>query len=349
MSRTATSGELAQLVRGTLRGSPDVHIHGVGTVRDAGPSDATWVADPSYFRDLETCRAGVYVGPQDLPPTSAPAIIVDDVEASIAQILGLFDIAPWRPPQSRDASLVDPSATLGDGVYIGPAAIVGPRTTIGRNTTIHAGVFIGADVTIGDDCQLWPGVYVGDRCKLGNRVLIWPNATIGRPGFGFILRQHRLQRTPQIGTVILENDVEIGAASCVDRAKCGATLIGAGTKIDNLVQVAHNVRTGPGCILVGQVGLAGSVQLGMGVVLGGQVGVADNLSLGDGVKATAQTGISRPIPAGMVVSGRYGQDRMKDLREQAAVRKLPDLIEQVRELSLRVKTLEAAANDRQTG
>jgi len=349
MSRSSTTGELARLVGGTLRGSAEVPVAGVGTLHDAGPSEITWATDVYHFSELAACRAAAVLGPKDLPQSPVPAIIVDDVEPAIAQILGFFEIPPWFPPQREQASLIDPTARLADGVAVGPFCVIGPRTRIGPRTTLNAGVFVGADVTIGENCQLWPGVYVGDRCRIGNRVIIWPNAAIGRPGFGFIVRQQRLQRTPQIGTVILEDDVEVGAATCVDRAKCGATLIGAGTKIDNLVQVAHNVRTGPGCILVGQVGLAGSVQLGAGVVLGGQVGVADNLRLGDGVKATAQTGISRPIPAGMIVSGRYGQDRMKDLREQAAVRKLPDLVEQVKALSLRVKTLEAAANNREAG
>lgn len=349
MSQTNTTGELARLVGGIVRGSPDVPIQSVGTVRDAGPNDITWVTDSSYFPGLASCRAAAVLGPANLPPLTAAAIIVDDVESAMGKILAAFEVAPWTPPTGCAASLIDPTAKIGEGATIGPFAVVGPRTTIGRGASIHAGVYIGADVTIGENCQLWPGVYVGDRCRLADRVLIWPNATIGRPGFGFILRQNRLQRIPQIGTVVLENDVEIGANTCIDRAKCGATRIGAGSKIDNLVQVAHNVRTGPGCILVGQVGLAGSVQLGTGVVLGGQVGVADNLTIGDGVRATAQTGVTVSIPAGKTVSGHYGQDRMKVLREDAAVRRLPELIEQVKELSRRVKTLEAAADDRQAG
>ncbi len=350
MTPTATTGELARLVGGTLRGSPDVVIQGVGTVHDAGPHEIAWVTDVTYFKKASVCRAAAIIGPADLPDTLGAVVIVSDVEAAIAKVLAFFEPPLWQPPAGRDGSAyIDPTAELGEGVVVGPFVTIGPRTIIGRGTVLYSGVFVGADATIGASCQLWPNVFVGDRCQIGNRVVIWPSATIGRPGFGFILRERRLQRIPQIGTVVLEDDVEVGAGACVDRAKCGATRIGVGSKIDNMVQVAHNVRIGPGCILAGQVGLAGSVRLGTGVVLAGQVGVVDGVEVGDGVRATAKAGITHSVAAGMTVASYPARDRMTTLREQAAVRRLPDLADLVRKLSLRVEALEAAANNSQAG
>lgn len=349
MSRPTTTDELTRIAGGTLRGSPTVVITGVATIQDATPADITWVADDHRVRQLADCRAGAVVGRPNLIPTNMPAILLPDVEAGIAAILAHFDRPPWRPsPGVHPTAIIDPSATINPEAAIGPHVVIGPRTTIDRGTALHAGVYIGADVRIGSACELWPHVFVADRCTIGNRVIIWPCAVIGRSGFGFIFRDGRHQRLPQIGTVVIEDDVEIGAGTCVDRAKCGETRIGAGTKIDNQVQVAHNVITGPGCILISQVGVAGSARLGTGVVLAGQVGVSDNLSIGDGVRATAQTGVTRSVPAHTTVEGRWGRERMRVLREEALTRRLPELLEKVKELSRRVQTLEAAADDRKT-
>jgi len=347
MNHKTTIETLARLAGGTLRGAGDVVISGVATVTDASPHDVTWVADESYVRRLGECRAGAVVGPLDLPATPMPAILTRDVESSIAAILGHFSVPFWRPaPGVDESAVIDPTAELGEGVAIGPHVVVGPRTRIDAGTALYAGVYVGADVSIGQRCKLWPHVFVADGCKIGNRVLIWPNAVVGRPGFGFLFRDGKHQRIPQMGTVAVEDDVEIGAGTCIDRAKCGVTRIGAGTKIDNQVQVAHNVTTGPGCILISQVGVAGSVRLGTGVILGGQVGVMDNVTVGDGARATAQTGVARSIPPHTTVEGRWGRDRMRVLREEAAMRRLPELLERIKELSRRVQALETAADDR---
>ncbi len=349
MTRPTTTDELARIARGTLRGAAGVPISGVATFHEASPTDVTWISDPFYARQLGRCRAGAVIARPDLPESSIPAILTPDVEAGIAAVLAHFDRPPWHPARGiHGTAVVDSSAEVSPDACVGPHVVIGPRSTVAANSILHAGVVLSADVSVGQSCEFWPHVFVGDRSTIGNRVIIWPNAVIGRPGFGFIFRDGRHQRIPQIGTVVIEDDVEIGAGTAVDRAKCGTTRIGAGTKIDNHVQVAHNVVTGPGCILISQVGLAGSVRLGTGVILGGQVGVTDNVSLGDGVRATAQTGVTRSVPAHTTVEGRWGRERMRVLREEALTRRLPELLEKFKELARRIQTLEAAADDRKT-
>lgn len=340
-----TLAEVAALVRGQLRGDGGVVIAGVNTIRDAGDRELTWTVGEPHTRKLATSRAAAVIGPTDLPATPMPAVLVSDVEAAIATVLERFLPDRWAPSLGVHATaLVDSTAQLGGGVAIGPYVVIGPRSVIGSGTVIHAGAFIGADCEIGEQSTLWPNVFIADRCRLGRRNIVWSNAVIGRDGFGFIAREGRHRRIPQIGTVVLEDDVEVGACSCIDRAKCGETRIGAGSKIDNLVQIAHNVRTGRGCILVGQAGVAGSVHLGHGVVLGGQVGVTDGVEIGDGTMLTAQSGVTRSLSSHLVAEGKPAQERHRALREQAAARRLPELLDEIRELSKRVRRLEIATD-----
>ncbi|MFO0973136.1 MAG: UDP-3-O-(3-hydroxymyristoyl)glucosamine N-acyltransferase [Phycisphaerae bacterium] len=342
--------ELARLVGGTVRGDGAVTISGVATLEEAGAGDITWAVRSEMAPRIAASRAGAVLGPTGLGTTRIPALLVADVEAAIATILARFATPHWGPaPGVHPTAQIDPSAVLEAGVAVGPHVVVGPHSRIGERVRLYAGVYVGARTTVGTDCEFWPNVFVGDGCQIGNRVRLWPNAVIGRDGFGFIFRSGVHQRVPQIGGVILEDDVEVGAGSCVDRAKVGATRVGRGTKIDNLVQFAHNSSAGPGCILVAQVGLSGSVRLGTGVVLGGQAGVADNLSVGDGVRVSAQTGVTHSLPPKFVAAGPYARDRMQVLREQAALQRLPALLKEFDHLAERVRELEAAADDRRTG
>jgi UDP-3-O-[3-hydroxymyristoyl] glucosamine N-acyltransferase len=203
-------------------------------------------------------------------------------------------------------------------------------------------VVIGDDVTIGDDCQLLPHVVVRERITIGHRVIIHAGSVLGTDGFGYRWDGQKHRKIPQIGTVIVEDDVEIGSCVCIDRAKFDATRIGRGTKIDNLVQVAHNVQIGPHCIIVGQVGLAGSAKLGKNVVLGGQAAVRDHVTIGDGAMAAATAGIIEDVPPGAVVSGTPAFPHRQSLREQAALRRLPDLVVQVRKLQEELDALKRA-------
>jgi UDP-3-O-[3-hydroxymyristoyl] glucosamine N-acyltransferase len=234
-------------------------------------------------------------------------------------------------------------------VAIGPGAIVSDGAHIGDGCILHAHVFIGADVSLGAECEIWPNVVIRERVQVGNRVVIHPNTTIGADGFGYQFSGGHHRKIPQIGTVVIEDDVEIGANCAIDRAKFGATRIGAGTKIDNLVQIAHNVQIGPHCLIVAQCGIAGSARLGRGVVLGGQVGVRDHITLHDGVQSAACACISKDIPAGTTVIGAPAVPQDQFIRERAKVRRLPQMADTLRALIERVERLEASADDRKPG
>jgi UDP-3-O-[3-hydroxymyristoyl] glucosamine N-acyltransferase len=231
------------------------------------------------------------------------------------------------------------SAEIGEGVAIAPNVFVGERVRLGSRSILYPGVYVGDETVIGEDCVLYPNVVVRERVRLGNRVIIHAGSMIGSDGFGYRWDGQRHAKVPQIGTVVIEDDVEIGSCVCVDRAKFSATTIGRGTKIDNLVQVAHNVTTGPHCIVVGQAGMAGSVTLGTGVVLGGQVAVRDHVTMGDGSMAAGKAGVAEDVPPGQVVNGMPAIPHRQALREMAAQRRLPDLVVQVRKLQEEVNRL----------
>jgi UDP-3-O-[3-hydroxymyristoyl] glucosamine N-acyltransferase len=225
--------------------------------------------------------------------------------------------------------------------------VIGPGSRVGPGTELHAGVFIGGDVTIGRDCVIWPNVVIRERVTIGDRVVIHANATIGADGFGYINRRGRQIKVPQVGTVHIEDDVEIGANTAVDRAKTGVTRIGRGTKIDNLVQIGHNCTIGEDCIIVAQCGVSGSTSLGRGVVLAGQVGLIEHLRLGDGVMVMAQSGVTRDVPSGVVMRGSPAVEARAYARHEAAARRLPEFIKQMRELTKRVARLESSADHRE--
>ncbi len=346
MSKSYPLAEIAKWVGGVVRGDPSGRIAGVAGIEDAGPSEITWLSHEKYIPELSTSRAGAVVVPERFGETPMPAILTADPSMAITVILERF-----APPVPRPAAGVHPtavvaeSAKIGRDAAIGPHVVLGEAARIGERTILHANVFVGAHARIGRDCELWPGVVVRERCTLGDRVVIHPNTTIGADGYGYQFVEGRHVKIPQIGTVEIEDDVEIGANCAIDRAKFGLTRIGEGTKIDNLVQVAHNVRIGPHCLIVAQCGIAGTARLGRGVVLGGKVGVRDHVSLHDGVQAGACSCISKDVPAGTRVFGIPAVEYDQFARERAKVRRLPQLAEQVKALIERVERLEASADD----
>lgn len=343
--KTYTLAEIAKWVGGAVRGDASVRITGVSGVAEAEAGQITWLTHEKYARGLNQSKASAVLVPESYGATPMPAILVRNPAVAIISILERF-----APPIPRPATGVHASAIVGEGVKlganvaIGPGAVVSDGVVLGDNCVLHANVFIGQDTVIGADCEFWPGVVVRERCAIGNRVVIHPNTTIGADGFGYQYAEGRHLKIPQIGTVTIEDDVEIGANSTIDRAKFGTTLVGRGSKIDNLVQVAHNVQIGPGCLLVAQCGIAGSARLGKGVVLGGKVGVRDHVVLNDGMQSAACACISKDVPAGMTVIGSPAMDQEQFLRERAKVRRLHTLFEQVEALTKRVQQLEATAD-----
>ncbi len=344
MSLTRTLAEIAAAVGAPVAPAGDRVIVGVAALADAGPAEVSMVATDAFARAFTRTRAAAVLADRRVrlpsPPAGTLVLGVDDVDAAVAAVLALFAPPVQRPAAGVHATaVIAPTARLGVGCRVGPHAVVGERTTIGAGCALHAGVVVGDDVVVGDRCDLYPNVVIRERVTLGSRVVVHAGSVIGTDGFGYRWDGTGHAKVPQIGTVVIEDDVEIGSCACVDRAKFGATRIGRGTKIDNLVQVAHNVRIGPHCVIVGQTGIAGSSELGEGVVLGGQTAVRDHIVLGDGAVSAARSAIAKDVPPGQTVSGMPALPHRQSLREQAALRHLPALREEVKRLQEQVNAL----------
>ena len=327
-----------------------IRVDGVDTLADAGPGDVSFLADARYRRQLAGTRAAAVIVSRDLVAEASapcPVLIVDDAGAASDAVLDWLAVPHAHPPIGRHPSaVVADSATLAEGVAVGPHVVIGEGCRIGTGCVLHAGVVLGDGVALGDACELMPGVVVRDRCTLGRRVIVHANSTIGTDGFGYRFdgRQHR--KIAHVGTVEVGDDVEIGSCTTIDRGKFAATRIGDGTKIDNLVQIAHNVQVGRLCIICADVGIAGSTTVGDGVILAGGSGLKDHIVVGDGARIGAFSGAAGDVPPGQTLSGVPAVPQREWLRAQLFLRKLPELARQVRELE---KQVEALRGDQERG
>ena len=324
-------------------------VTGLNALESATESELTYLASDQLLKEFTATRAAAAIVQKRVKLTGEPhlpILIVDDAELAVAKVLELFAPQLPKPPVGIDpAARVAVSAVLGENVAVGPFVFIGERAQIGRGAVLHPGVYVGDDATLGEGCVLYPHVVVRERVTLGSRVIIHASSVIGTDGFGYRWDGSKHAKIPQIGTITIGDDVEIGSCVCIDRAKFSVTRIGRGTKIDNLVQIGHNVTTGEHCIIVGQTGLAGSCKLGNGVVLGGQVAIRDHTTIGDGAMVAATSGVIKDVAAKAIVSGTPALPHRQSLREQVALRRLPELDVQVRKLQEEIeaikKTLEA--------
>jgi UDP-3-O-[3-hydroxymyristoyl] glucosamine N-acyltransferase len=326
-----------------LEGDGSLDVVRVTTLEAAGPGDVTFLANRKYASQVAATRATAVIA--DDTVTSAPCAILRTKEPYLAFTAAVAIFAPDdRPaPGVSDLAFVAPDAELGADVHVGAFAWIGPGVRVGARTIIHPHAALGAGVSVGDDCVLHSHVSVRERCQLGHRVILQNGAVIGSEGFGYAPRPDgTFQRIPQVAIVVLEDDVEVGANSTIDRPAVGETRIGAGTKIDNLVQLAHGVRTGRNVILAAQVGVSGSVTIDDNAMLGGQVGVAGHLRIGKGTRVTAQTGIHNSLPDGSFVSGYPAIENRDWLKSSAVFRRLPELKRAIAELERRVAELESS-------
>lgn len=332
--------ELAVIVGGEIDGDEDTEIHGVAGIREARRGDITFVANPRYEAFLATTAASAVIACPDVA-SAKPAIRIADPYFAYLKVLNLFaeDAAVRYPRGVHETAVVDPSARLGEDVSVGPFCQIGADVEVGDHCTILCGTFIGTQTTIGDDCLIYPNVTVRERCTVGNRVILQPGAVIGADGFGFAKNGETHHKIPQIGRVILEDDVEIGANSCVDRATTGETRVRKGTKVDNLVQIAHNVLIGEDCVIAAQAGISGSTELGRGVVLAGQAGLVGHITLGDGAVVGAQGGVTKSVPPHTTVSGYPAREHSKARKLWAFTSRLPDLYDRVRALETELEKL----------
>jgi UDP-3-O-[3-hydroxymyristoyl] glucosamine N-acyltransferase len=331
-----TLAEIAALLNVPVRpADANRGISGVSSLEDAGSTDISYLSSDAYLPQFQQTQAAAVIVDKRVklrePNAKTVTLVVENAE-----------FAPMipRPPRGIDtAARVAGDAQIAADAAIGAFAKIGARTRIASRSIIHSGVFIGDDVAIGQDSEIFPNVVIRERITIGDRVIIHAGSVLGSDGFGYRWNGSKHVKIPQIGTVVIEDDVEIGSCVCVDRAKMGETRIGRGTKIDNLVQVAHNCVIGPHCIIAGQAGMAGSAVLGAGVVLGGQTAVRDHITMGDTAIGAACSGIAEDVEPGMIVSGTPALPHRQSLREQKALRRLPDLIAHVRKLQEEIEQL----------
>jgi UDP-3-O-[3-hydroxymyristoyl] glucosamine N-acyltransferase len=336
-----TLGELADLVGGELRGPADLVISGIAAVEQATPGDITFITAKRYARLADTSQAAAFIVPPEFADLSRPLIVAPHPYLAYAQVAARFAPPLHRWPGVSDRAYLGQGVELGQEVSIAPFVFLGDRARVGDRATIMAGSVIGSEAVIGADALLHPNVTILDRCRVGERVIIHSGAVIGADGFGFVPTPEGFHKIPQLGTAVIEDDVEIGANVTVDRGALGETRIGQGVKIDNLVQVAHNVTIGDHSIIVAQAGIAGSTRIGKGVALGGQAGVVGHLELGDGVQVGAQAGVTHSIGPGQVVLGSPAKPHREFLTINAHVSKLPEIYQRLKQLEKEIKELAA--------
>jgi UDP-3-O-[3-hydroxymyristoyl] glucosamine N-acyltransferase len=331
--------DLAARLGCEVRGDGGVEVRRVAGIDDAGPGDLTFVSNPRYASHLATTRASAAILSPDVV-TPLPSLLSPNPYLAFARAVSLLHPRPAPVPGVHPSATLDPTALLGEDVHVGAMAVIGAGVRVGARTVLHPHVVLYPGVEVGHDCLLHSGVQVREGSRIGNRVVVQNGAVIGSDGFGFAKdEQGRYQKIPQIGIVVVEDDVEIGALTAVDRAALAETRIGKGTKLDNQVQIGHSVTIGHDTVLAGQVGVAGSSRIGNHVTLAGQVGVAGHLEIGDGAIATAQTGIPSDVEAGALVSGYPAIENRAWLKSSAVFAKLPDLQKRLRELERRVSEL----------
>lgn len=331
--------EIAALTGGQVVGDASTVIDGVAELVEAGPSHAASFHNPKYAGAAAASRAGcLFVPPQakDAPGQAKARIALDDPQAGFAALVELIDAARRAKlvaAHSAKAS-IHYQAKLGPGVHVGDFAVIEKGAAIGEGTVVHPRVYVGENVKIGRSCVLYPGVVIREDCELGDRVIVQPGAVIGSDGFGYTTdrKTGRHRKVAQIGNVVIKDDVEVGANTTIDRAALGSTVIDSGTKIDNLVQLAHNVRVGKDCFFAAQVGIAGSVKIGDGVAFGGQVGSAGHITIGDRAQLGAQSGLMADVDPKSVLFGSPARPIREAFKLEALYGRLPELFERVKEL-----------------
>ncbi|MDF1543784.1 MAG: UDP-3-O-(3-hydroxymyristoyl)glucosamine N-acyltransferase [bacterium] len=325
-----TLAEIAEKIGADIQGDPSCKINGVAPIQTAGPGDLTFIANKNYYKHLADTTASAVVLSPDSPECPIPSLRHANPYLKFSETIDLlYPDSDDQPVGVDKSSVVEESVSLDPTCLVGPLCHIKKGTAIGKSTKLISSVFVGKDVTIGDNCLIYPGVRILDSCKIGNNVIIHASTVVGSDGFGYAESPTGLKKIKQLGWVEIEDNVEIGSNCSIDRGALEATRIGAGTKIDNLVQIAHNVEIGQHCIIISQVGIAGSTKLGNQVVLAGQVGVVGHISIGDGAQVGAQSGVKKDLEGGKKYFGSPAREFLTGARIEAAQAKLPDLLKQI--------------------
>ena len=331
-----TIEEINQAVNGTLDGNPTILISGVEQISEATKNQLTFIGENKYIKlwNQSNASAAIVNDNLDIEPGEDRALVrVADADLAMALVLQMYEPEPPKcEPGIHSTAVVDSTAEIGSGASIGAGCYIGPGVVIGANTKLYPNVTVLDDTSIGSETIIWSGTVIRERCRIGKHCIIHPNVTIGADGFGYRPSPdgRGLVKIPQIGTVEIGDGVEIGAGSCVDRGKFSATSIGDGTKIDNLVQIAHNCKLGRFCVIAGHSALGGSVTLGDGVMMGGGARVKDHVTIGAGARLGGNTGVMSDVAPGKTLLGVPADDLRQTLRLWAAQKQLPDLIKQMK-------------------
>jgi UDP-3-O-[3-hydroxymyristoyl] glucosamine N-acyltransferase len=338
---TQTLGELAVFLEGELQGPADLVIEGIAPIDQATGREITFIAQKRFTRLVDQSRAAAFIVSREYAGLPRPLIIVPHPYLAYARVAALFAPPLRRWPGVSDLAYLGQGVKLGQEVSIAPLAFIGAGAELGDRVTIMPGCVIGEEVKIGAGTLVYPNVTIRERCTVGAQCIIHSGTVIGSDGFGFVPGEAGHVKIPQLGTVIIADGVEIGANCTIDRGALGATRVGQGVKMDNLVHLAHNVTVGDYSLLVAQVGISGSTKLGKGVVLAGQVGVTGHIELGDGVQVGAQSGVNHSIPAGQTVSGSPARPQREWLQQMGHMPKLPEIYRRLKQLEQRVIELAA--------
>jgi UDP-3-O-[3-hydroxymyristoyl] glucosamine N-acyltransferase len=341
---TFPASQIALIINGQIDGDANASVVSFGKIEEAQQGQLTFLANPKYEDYLYSTKASVVIVNDTFTPRqpiTATLIKVPDAYTAFATLLAKYqEIIHQQLSGIQQPSYIAPTATYGENVFIGAFAYIGENVKVGSNTKVYPNVFIGDNVMIGENSIIHPGVKIYHDCVLGNRVIIHAGTVIGSDGFGFAPQADgSFIKVPQLGNVVIEDDVEIGANATIDRATIGSTLIKSGAKLDNLIQVGHNAEVGNSTVIAAQAGISGSTKIGNGVMIGGQAGVVGHIQIGDGARINAQSGVSKSLAAGKAVTGSPAYDYTAALRSQAVTRKLPELEKRVKELEALIKQL----------
>jgi UDP-3-O-[3-hydroxymyristoyl] glucosamine N-acyltransferase len=341
---TFPASQIALIINGKIEGDANAAVASFGKIEEAQQGQLTFLANPKYEDHLYSTKASVVIINDNFTPRQAVEVTlirVPDAYTAFATLLAKYqEIVQQQLSGIQQPSYIAKTASYGENVFVGAFTYIGENVKVGKNTKIYPNTFIGDNVTIGDNCIIHPGVKIYHDCTIGSQVNIHAGAVIGSDGFGFAPQADgSFIKVPQLGNVVIEDDVEIGANATIDRATLGSTLIKSGAKLDNLIQIGHNAEVGNSTVIAAQAGVSGSTKIGNGVMIGGQAGIVGHIQIGDGAKINAQSGVSKSLEAGKTVTGSPAYDYTAALRSQAVTRKLPELEKRVKELEALIKQL----------
>jgi len=340
IAKTKTLADLSAMVGGELSGDPGITIQGLADLASAGPGEISFLVKAAGLETLKNSKASAFIVPHGLACDEKPLIRVANPYLAAARIQNLFQKKPFEAEGISSQAHIGSSCEIPAETSIGPFVAIGDRVKLGKRVTLHPGVVLGDDVVVGDDCLLYPNVTVYHSCTIGARVIIHSGTVIGSDGFGFATDENGMHvKWPHVGTVQIDDDVEIGANTTVDRSTFGKTHVMKGVKMDNLVQIGHNVKIGENSLVVAQVGIAGSASLGKNVVLGGQSAIKGHIHLEDGVMVAGKSGVHSSVPAGAIVSGYPAIPHKDWLKASTIFAKLPKLYGELREMKNKMEKM----------